>query len=206
MWLKCVNTFPLLVEIGHFAQGRARLFLVASPALKEQCAVSSLFRCLLSAILYYFCVALWFVFTAQIALYLLTSWNRVLFQSLSWANRILWNLKVCYRVHKSPPVVPIMSQINPFHSLQPIYLGRSLIIYSHLRLGLTSGHFPSDFPTQTLYASFFPPYVLRVSAITRINICWRVWTLEPSLCRAVLGLYEPNSNIPESLECKTSQY
>ena len=153
----------MLVEIGHIAQGRALLFLVASPALKEQCAVSSLLSCLISAVLCYFFVALWFVFTARIAWYLFTSWNRVLFESLSWANRILWNPKVCYRVHKSSPVVPILSQINPFHTLQPIYLGRSLIISSPLRLGLTSGHFPSDFSHQNFVRIF----------LSQIRVTWR---------------------------------
>jgi hypothetical protein len=60
---------------------------------------------------------------------------------------ILWNPKVHYRVHKIPPPVPILSQINPIHTIP----------FVHLRLGLPSGLLPSGFPTNILYTFLFSP-------------------------------------------------
>jgi hypothetical protein len=68
--------------------------------------------------------------------------------------RILWNPMVHYRVHKSPPMVSVLRQINPVDTT-PSYLISSLILSTHLRLGLPSGLFPSCFPTNTLYAFLF---------------------------------------------------
>jgi hypothetical protein len=42
---------------------------------------------------------------------------------------------------------------------QPISLRSILIPYSHLRLGLPRGLFPSSFPTKTLYTFLFFPCV-----------------------------------------------
>jgi len=78
--------------------------------------------------------------------------NNSIRKSISWeANRclasqeiphILWNPKVNFRIHKSPPPVSILSQINPVHALNPSSW-RSILIFScHLRLSLQSGLFP----------------------------------------------------------------
>jgi hypothetical protein len=66
--------------------------------------------------------------------------------TLEIAN-ILLNQKVHYRVHKSPPLVSILSQKNPVHT-PPRSLRSISILSSYLHLGLPSGPFSSGFPTK----------------------------------------------------------
>jgi hypothetical protein len=67
------------------------------------------------------------------------------------------NPKDHHSAHKSPPLVSILSQMNPVHNL-PSYFPKihSNIIYSP-RLHLLSGLFPSGFPTETQYAFLNSP-------------------------------------------------
>jgi hypothetical protein len=60
---------------------------------------------------------------------------------------ILWNPKVHYRLHKSPPLVPISSQINPIHTI-PSY---------HSKIHLNIVHPPTSWSSQWFYLLAFPP-------------------------------------------------
>ena len=62
---------------------------------------------------------------------------------------ILWNLKVHYRAHNSLAFAPVLGQISPVRAPIPLLL--SFLILAHLRIRLTSGLFPSGFPTKILY-------------------------------------------------------
>jgi hypothetical protein len=61
--------------------------------------------------------------------------------------RLLWNLKIHYRVHNSPPLVPILSHMQPVHTFPPNFPK----VHSHLRLGIPYRLFPSGLPTKILY-------------------------------------------------------
>jgi hypothetical protein len=87
---------------------------------------------------------------------LISSWEAANCAATQELTSILWKPKVHYRNNKSPPLVPILNQINPIHAI-PFYLRHILILSAHLLLGLPSRLFPSGLPTNILYAFLFSP-------------------------------------------------
>jgi hypothetical protein len=119
---------------------------------------------------------------------------------------ILWNPKVHYRVHKSSPPVPILSQINPVHTT-PSYLRSISILSTHLRLGLPRFLFPSGFPINILYSYRFSPFVLHALSSSS-SLTWSFWlylakstsyeALHYAVLSNLLSLYLFGPNIPLS--------
>jgi hypothetical protein len=76
----------------------------------------------------------------------LTPWRRVRLENnnnTDWAGqdifRVMWDPKVYCRVHKSPPPVPVLSQMNLVHTPNPTSIISTLILSSNLRQGVPSG-------------------------------------------------------------------
>jgi len=107
------------------------------------------------------------------------SWEANSHSSSQEIPHLLWDMKVHYRVCKSPPLARILSQMHPVHTLPPVSLRSILILSCHLRLDLPSGLFPLDFQTEILPA-FLISYVccmLRPSPHTN-NTWWRVQVMK----------------------------
>ena len=74
----------------------------------------------------------------------ITSWDANRFSASQEIPRILWNPKVRYRIHKCPPPVLILSQLDPVY-VPHLTSWRSILIFSsYLHLGLPSYFFPSS--------------------------------------------------------------
>ena len=116
------------------------------------------------------------------------SWEANRFSGSQEIPHILWNPKFHYRIHNSPPPVPIFSQLEPAHT------PTSHLLKIHLNIILpstpgSSGLFPSRFPTKTFYTSLlspkratYPSHLILLDLITRTILGEEYRSLSSSLC------------------------
>jgi hypothetical protein len=100
--------------------------------------------------------------------------------------KFLWNPKLHYRVQKSPPLVPILSQMNPVHITPSIFSLKSiLMLSSYLSVDLLSGSLLLAFPPKSYKHSCFPyscymPCPFQPPWLDHSNYTWwRVQIMKP---------------------------
>ena len=82
------------------------------------------------------------------------AWESSSFSSSREIYDILWNAKVYYCIHKSPPPVPVLSQTTPYP--HPISWRAILILSLPLLLGLPSDSSLRFTHQNTVYTSSYP--------------------------------------------------
>ena len=118
------------------------------------------------------CVCCWFRYLTDLLTYLLTPWCKVLLEKLTGLPLV----KKFPAFHGTRRFITALTSVrhlslscaSPIQSIypHPTSWRYSLMLSTHLRLGLPSGLLPSGFPTKTLYTPSPHPYAPHAQPIS----------------------------------------
>jgi hypothetical protein len=117
------------------------------------------------------------------------SWEAASWTTTQEFINMLLSSKVHFRLHKNHPLVFILSQINPIHTIIS-YLSEIHFTIAHPpSLGLPSGLLSSAFPTNVLHTFLFSPFVLHALPISFSLTSSSQFLLTGCSARVVPGLF-----------------